>query len=86
MPFSIDNDAVSAYGLIVAGLGVGALTRNFKRRGLLRPYQLGYAATWITLGTGIMEWTQLGNEDRIRQLLKDEEARGKTAGADASAD
>lgn len=65
-----DDDELRAYGLIAAGLGLLGLTRNFKRRGLLRPYQLGYAATWITLGSGIMQWTQLGNEDRIRKMLE----------------
>ena len=65
-----DDDELRAYGLIAAGLGLVGLTRNFKRRGLLRPYQLGYAATWITLGSGIMQWTQLGNEDRIRKMLE----------------
>lgn len=65
-----DDDELRAYGLIAAGLGLVGLTRNFKRRGLLRPYQLGYAATWITLGSGIMQWTQLGNEERIRKMLE----------------
>jgi hypothetical protein len=54
-----DEDARRAYGLIAAGLGLIGLTRSFKRRGMLRPYQIGYAATWITLGSGIMQWTQV---------------------------
>ena len=64
------DDAVTAYGLIAAGIGLMGLTRNFKRRGLLRPYKIGYAATWITLGSGIMQYTQLGNEERMRQVVE----------------
>jgi len=64
------DDAMTAYGLIAAGIGLMGLTRNFKRRGLLRPYKMGYAATWITLGSGIMQYTQLGNEERIRQVVE----------------
>ena len=63
-------DAITAYGLIAAGIGLMGLTRNFKRRGLLRPYKIGYAATWITLGSGIMQYTQLGNEERMRQVVE----------------
>ena len=55
----MDEDARRAYGLIAAGLGLIGLTRTFKRRGMLRPYQIGYAATWITLGSGVMRWTQV---------------------------
>jgi len=55
----MDSDARRAYGLIATGLGLIGLTRGFKRRGMLRPYQFGYAATWVTLGSGIMQWTQV---------------------------
>ena len=64
------DDAITAYGLTAAGIGLMGLTRNFKRRGLLRPYKIGYAATWITLGSGIMQYTQLGNEERMRQVVE----------------
>ena len=55
----MEQDARRAYGLIATGLGLIGLTRSFKRRGMLRPYQFGYAATWVTLGSGIMQWTQV---------------------------
>jgi len=60
----MDSETRRAYGLIATGLGLIGLTRGFKRRGMLRPYQFGYAATWVTLGSGIMQWTQ------VRPLLE----------------
>jgi hypothetical protein len=33
---------------------------------------MGYAATWITLGSGLIQYAQLGNEERMRQLVSEQ--------------